>query len=105
MRRLETIKRVIVLGLSLMGLFIQTIIYAYIWINYYYPIVNDFNRGLKFYRYGHLLIIAIYFIFFLCKYLWRIKNRIFKNNRCIFITDVFSFVCKYYHLRTDFSYE
>jgi len=43
-RRLETIKRVIVLGLSLMGLFIQTIIYAYIWINYYYPIVNDFNR-------------------------------------------------------------
>ena len=62
MRRLETIKRVIVLGLSLMGLFIQTIIYAYIWINYYYPIVNDFNRGLKFYRYGHLLIIAIYFI-------------------------------------------
>lgn len=62
MRRLETIKRVIVLGLSLVGLFIQTIIYAYIWINYYYPIVNDFNRGLKFYRYGHLLIITIYFI-------------------------------------------
>ena len=62
MRRLETIKRVIVLGLSMVGLLIQTMIYAYIWFSYYYPVVNNFNRGLKFYRYGHLLILAIYFI-------------------------------------------
>lgn len=62
MRRLETIKRVIVLGLSMVGLLIQTIIYAYFWFAYYYPIVNNFNRGLKFYRYGHLLILTIYFI-------------------------------------------
>ena len=62
MRRLETMKRIIVLWLSFFGLLIQTAIYAYIWLDYYYPIVNNFNRGLKFYQNGHLLIIAIYFI-------------------------------------------
>lgn len=62
MRRLETTKRIIVLWLSFFGLLIQTAIYAYIWLDYYYPIVNNFNRGLKFYQNGHLLIIAIYFI-------------------------------------------
>lgn len=62
MKRLETMKRIIVLWLSFFGLLIQTAIYAYIWLDYYYPIVNNFNRGLKFYQNGHLLIIAIYFI-------------------------------------------
>ena len=62
MKRLETMKRVCVLWLSFVGLMVQTAVYAYIWLDYYYPIVNNFNRGLKFYQNGHLLIIGIYFI-------------------------------------------
>ncbi len=62
MKRLESLKRVIVLWLSFVGLFMQTGIYAYIWLTYYYPIVNRFNLGLKFYQNGHILIIGIYFV-------------------------------------------
>ena len=62
MKRLETMKRVCVLWLSFVGLMVQIAVYAYIWLDYYYPIVNNFNRGLKFYQNGHLLIIGIYFI-------------------------------------------
>lgn len=41
---------------------LETAVYAYIWFNDYYPIVNRFNLGLRFYFKGHLLIIAIYFV-------------------------------------------
>lgn len=40
----------------------QTAVYAYIWMTYYYPLVNNFNRGLKFHHNGHLLVIGIYFV-------------------------------------------
>ena len=62
MRRLESLKRVCVLWLSLAGLLLETAVYAYIWFRNYYPIVNRFNLGLKFFFKGHLLIIAIYFV-------------------------------------------
>ena len=62
MRRLESLKRVCVLWLSLVGLLLETAVYAYIWFQNYYPIVNRFNLGLKFFFKGHLLIIAIYFV-------------------------------------------
>ncbi len=61
MKNKESMKRIIVLGLSLVSLLLQTGVYAYAWISYYYPIVNNFNRGLKFYQNGHILIILIYF--------------------------------------------
>ena len=62
MRRLESLKRVCVLWLSLAGLLLETAVYAYIWFRNYYPIVNRFNLGLKFFFKGHLLIVAIYFV-------------------------------------------
>lgn len=62
MKRLESLKRISVLWMSLVGLLIQTGIYAYIWFQYYYPIINNFNRGLKFTRNGHLLTIGLYFV-------------------------------------------
>ena len=65
MKRLESVKRIIVLWMSLFGLLMQTAVYAYIWINCYYPIVNRYNLGLRFYRNGHLLIIGIYFVLLL----------------------------------------
>lgn len=62
MKRLESMKRVIVLQLSFLGLCIQTAVYAFAWFNYYYPLVNNHNQGLKFYINGHILIIGIYFV-------------------------------------------
>lgn len=62
MKRFESIKRIIVLWLSFVGLIMQTAVYGYIWLECYYPIVNNFNRGLKFHQNGHLLIIAIYLL-------------------------------------------
>lgn len=65
MRRFESIKRVIVLWLSFVGVILNSAIYGYIWLQVYYPVVNKFNRGLKFYLNGHILIIAVYFILLL----------------------------------------
>ena len=62
MKRLESLKRISVLWMSLVGLLIQTGIYAFIWFKYYYPIINNFNRGLKFTKNGHLLTIGLYFV-------------------------------------------
>lgn len=62
MRRFESLKRITVLWLSYIGLLMQTVIYAYIWLLHYYPIVNRHNQGLKFYQNGHLLMIGIYLV-------------------------------------------
>ncbi|MBQ8596465.1 MAG: exopolysaccharide biosynthesis polyprenyl glycosylphosphotransferase [Lachnospiraceae bacterium] len=62
MRRFESLKRIIVLWLSYIGLLMQTAIYAYSWLQHYYPIVNRHNQGLKFYQNGHLLMIGIYLV-------------------------------------------
>ncbi|MDO4464025.1 MAG: exopolysaccharide biosynthesis polyprenyl glycosylphosphotransferase [Bacillota bacterium] len=62
MKRFESVKRIIVLWLSFVGLVMQTAVYAYIWMEYYYPLINNFNRGLKFHRNGHLLVIGIYLV-------------------------------------------
>ena len=107
MRRLETMKRIIVLWLSFFGLLIQTAIYAYIWLDYYYPIVNNFNRGLKFYQNGHLLIIAIYFIllFFFTQSFRGLKIGFLKTMGVFFFPDVFTFDCKYNYILSDFADE
>lgn len=62
MKRWESFKRVVVLWLSFIGLIMQTAVYAYIWIEYYYPLVNRFNLGLRFHRNGHLLMFGIYLV-------------------------------------------
>lgn len=65
MKRFESLKRVIVLWLKFVGLLMQTAVYAYIWFEYYYPIVNGNlmgRQGLKFYRNGHILVIALYLV-------------------------------------------
>ena len=65
MKRLESLKRISVLWLSFIGLLMQTMVYTYIWLYYYYPIINNFNRGLKFLRNGHILVILIYLVLLL----------------------------------------
>ncbi|MCM1261811.1 MAG: exopolysaccharide biosynthesis polyprenyl glycosylphosphotransferase [Butyrivibrio sp.] len=61
MKRLESLKRFIVLQLSFIGLIIQTGIYAYFWLTEYHTFLR-LQRGIKFYFKGHVLMLLIYFV-------------------------------------------
>ncbi|SDB37640.1 MULTISPECIES: exopolysaccharide biosynthesis polyprenyl glycosylphosphotransferase [unclassified Butyrivibrio] len=74
MKQIESIKRVFVLCLGLIGLLMQTVVYGYFWIKTYYPLVSaprisadgyQLGAGLKLYFRGHVLVIAIYFVLML----------------------------------------
>lgn len=65
MKRFESLKRMLVLQMSLIGLVFQTLVYAYQWFNEYYPRVHagrGGRPGLTFYSNGHILMILIYFV-------------------------------------------
>ncbi|MFI3213845.1 MAG: exopolysaccharide biosynthesis polyprenyl glycosylphosphotransferase [Eubacteriales bacterium] len=66
MRKKESIKRIIILFLALLGVFINSLMYAYVWVEYYHR-QESFNMAIKFYFRGHVLMIAIYLamLFFL----------------------------------------
>lgn len=59
MKNMESMKRIILWQLSLLGLCLQTSVYAYFWFESYYPGVS---RKLKFYINGHILILLIYLV-------------------------------------------
>lgn len=67
----ESVKRFVVLELSLIGLVVQTAFFAYAWFERYYPLISsfrfsqegfEFGTGLKLYFRGHLLVLAIYLV-------------------------------------------
>lgn len=71
---LEAIRRFTAFELMLLGIVIQTGMYAWFWFNKYYPIISAdrvskdgyyFGYGLKLYFRGHLLVLAIYFVILL----------------------------------------
>jgi glycosyltransferase involved in cell wall biosynthesis/lipopolysaccharide/colanic/teichoic acid biosynthesis glycosyltransferase len=66
----EAIKRVTTLELAMIGIILQTALFAYTWFYRYYPLINsyrvnqegiDLGTGLKLYFRGHLLVLLIYF--------------------------------------------
>ncbi|MCH5253663.1 MAG: exopolysaccharide biosynthesis polyprenyl glycosylphosphotransferase [Lachnospiraceae bacterium] len=61
MRRIDSLKRYIILQLSVIGLFLQTAVYAYFWLTQYYPFLHT-HRQLRYYFKGHVLILLIYFV-------------------------------------------
>ena len=61
-KRRQSMRRVAALEMPLLGLLIQTAIYAWLWFNIYYPLVR---LRLKFYRNGHILVLLLYFILLL----------------------------------------
>ena len=74
MKQVESIKRVFVLLIGLIGLAALTSVYAVFWFKTYYPMVAAprisadgymLGNGLKLYFRGHLLVIAIYFFMLL----------------------------------------
>ena len=61
MKRIESLKRLIILQLSLIGLLFHTAIYAYFWFQEYYPFLRFHGKANFFFK-GHVLIILIYFV-------------------------------------------
>ncbi len=64
MKRIDSLKRLIILQLSFIGLLFQTAVYAYFWLEEYYSFLR-YQRNFKFYFKGHVLIILIYFVLLL----------------------------------------
>ena len=69
-KHVESVKRFVVVQLSLIGLLLHTALYAIVWFKKYYPIINSIRvsqdgyvlgYGIKLYFRGHLLILTIYF--------------------------------------------
>ncbi len=61
MKRIESLKRLIILQLSFVGLILQTGVYAYFWMTAYYPFLH-LHRRLNFYFKGHMLMFGVYFV-------------------------------------------
>lgn len=61
MKRIESLKRLIILQLSFVGLILQTGVYAYFWMTAYYPFLH-MHRRLNFFFKGHVLMFLVYFV-------------------------------------------
>lgn len=90
MKRMETIKRLIILQLSFIGLIFQTAFYAFFWLEAYYPFLRE-HRRFRFYFKGHVLIFAIYFVllFFFASTYGALKIGYLKAVD-VFISEIFS---------------
>lgn len=90
MRRFESLKRLVILQLSFIGLIIHTAVYAYFWFQRYYPYLLYHGKA-KFFRNGHLLMILIYFVllFFFASMYGALKIGYLKPTD-VFISEVFS---------------
>lgn len=90
MKKKETIKRMIILQLSFIGLIFQTAIYAYFWLTAYYPHLR-LHRNFRFYFKGHVLILAIYFVllFFFANTYGALKIGYLKPVD-VFVSEIFS---------------
>ena len=88
MKHLESMKRIIVLQLSWLGLCLQTAVYAFVWFESYYPLVL---LKLKFYINGHILILGIYFVllFFFSNTYGGLKIGYLKPSE-VFFSQIFS---------------
>ena len=90
MKKMETLKRLIILQFSFIGLIFQTAIYAYFWMEAYYPFLRT-HRNFRFYFKGHVLILLIYFVllFFFANTYGALKIGYLKPVD-VFISEIFS---------------
>lgn len=66
MKKSDSLKRLLIAGISFIGVLILTAMYAYSWLRVYYDIVRaGTNYQLKFYFRGHLLMFVIYLVLLL----------------------------------------
>lgn len=90
MKWMESLKRLIILQLSFIGLLVHTAVYAYFWFQEYYPYLRYHGKA-NFFRNGHLLIILIYFVllFFFASTYGVLKIGYLKPTD-VFISELFS---------------
>lgn len=90
MKKFESAKRLIIAGMSLIGLMLMTAVYAYAWFNVYY-VSEPVRQRLKFYFNGHAIVLIIYFVllFFFSKTYGGTKVGYLKGAD-VFFSQVFS---------------
>ena len=90
MKQKESGKRIIILLLSLAGLCLQGAVYAYVWLEEYYPYLAMLGK-VNYYKNGHIIIIGIYFIllFFFENTYGGLKIGYLKPSE-IFLSQIFS---------------
>ncbi|MGL5259540.1 MAG: exopolysaccharide biosynthesis polyprenyl glycosylphosphotransferase [Lachnospiraceae bacterium] len=100
MNRKESLKRLIILGLSMLGICILVGIYAYTWINIYHMKIM---YNIHLYFWGHILMVGIYFVllFFFDTTYGGLKIGYLKPLE-VFFSQVFSLICV--NLITYFQY-
>lgn len=107
MKRLESVKRIMVLWLSFVGLLFHTAVYAYVWFSYYYPAISKFTARFKFYKNGHLLMLGIYFVllFFFFHTYGGLKVGYLKPMEIFLFPIIFIAVCQCDYLFANFPDE
>lgn len=93
MKQRDSIKRLMILGLSLLGLAVMTALYAYAWFgSYYRPIW--YKTGNPFYFNGHALMIGIYFILlFLFSHTYGALKINYLKPLDLFLSQLFALIC------------
>ena len=73
MRKNESMKRLIILCLSFLGIVLSTVMYAYTWMEKYH---QRYVYNVKLYFWGHILMVFIYFVLlFFFNTIWlKLKN-------------------------------
>ena len=90
MKQIESLKRLIILQLSFVGLLVHTAIYAYFWFEQYYPYLRYHGKA-NFFRNGHLLILLIYFVLlFFCASTYGVLKIGYLKPVDVFISEFFS---------------
>ena len=91
MRRKESLKRLLILGLSFLGIILVTLLYAYTWIEQYH---QRYIYNVKLYFWGHILMVFVYFVllFFFNTTYGGMKIGYLKPMD-VFFSQVFSLLC------------
>ena len=91
MKKLESLKRLLILGLSFLGIVLATLLYAYTWIEEYH---KRYIYNIKLYFWGHILMVFVYFVllFFFNSTYGGMKIGFLKPMD-VFFSQVFSYLC------------
>lgn len=91
MRKFESLKRLLILGLSFLGIVLATLLYAYTWMEEYH---QRYIYNVKLYFWGHILMVFVYFVllFFFNSTYGGMKIGFLKPMD-VFFSQVFSYLC------------
>ena len=97
MGRIESVKRTIILQMSLIGLVFQTVLYIYVWHEVYNDIMQS-GMWRSFHRKGFWLLAAVFY----CD-VWRAEGGLSQADGCIFFAGDLAVVRQYCLVFSDFT--